>query len=166
MWLLGQVVKSFSTDGAPGVGLPLGNLTSQLFGNLYLNVLDRFAKHRLKAQHYIRYADDFVFLHEDRAWLEEQIPKVAQFLQERLHLQLHPNKVMMSTFTSGVDFLGWVHFADNWVLRTATKRRMMRRLKEYAKDEALQSYLGLLSHGNTYTLQKDIRMEYWLCNET
>ena len=177
MWLLGQVIGSFSSDNnctiyfrseidgtndARGIGLPLGNLTSQLFGNLYLNELDRFAKHRLKAQHYIRYADDFVFLHEERKWLEEQIPSVEKFLQERLHLQLHPQKVTISTFASGVDFLGWVHFSDHRVLRETTKRRMMRRLRECEKEETVRSYLGLLSHGNTRKLRDEVLREYWV----
>ncbi|MDO8505280.1 MAG: reverse transcriptase/maturase family protein [bacterium] len=178
MWLLGQVVNSFHTTrdcGSPTclvgrqvplgddncVGLPLGNLTSQLFSNIYMNEFDRFAKHRLKATHYIRYADDFVFLHEDRAWLAAQIPSVEKFLQERLHLQLHPKKVTISTFASGVDFLGWVHFPDHRVLRETTKRRMMRRLMECEKEGTLRSYLGLLGHGNAWKLRGEVLREYW-----
>ena len=178
LWLLGQVVKSFSSennctiylrseiDGTKGIhpvaGLPLGNLTSQLFSNIYMNEFDRFVKHRLKTKHYIRYADDFVFLHEDKAWLEAQIPMVGQFLKERLHLQLHPNKVTISTFASGVDFLGWVHFVDHRVLRCATKRRMMRRLRECEKEETVLSYLGLLGHGNTLKTREEVLHSYWI----
>lgn len=164
-WLLEQVVNSFSTDGTPGVGLPLGNLTSQLFGNLYLNEFDRFVKHRLKAKYYIRYADDFVFLHENKAWLEAQIPMVGRFLQEQLYFRLHPNKVTISTFASGVDFLGWVHFPEHRVLRMSTKRRMMRRLRECKKEAAMQSYLGLLSHGNSRKLRDKALQSYWLWKE-
>ncbi len=172
MWLLGQVVKSFCTGvcGSPiaveddtvrRVGLPLGNLTSQLFSNIYMNELDRFAKHTLQAKYYIRYADDFVFLHEDQKWLENQILIIRKFLQERSHLQLHPNKVTIGTFASGVDFLGWVHFTDHRVLRNATSRRMMRKIKERPTPETAQSYLGLLSHGNTFNVAQEVRMQHW-----
>jgi len=162
LWLLGQVISSFSSEGVPGVGLPLGNLTSQLFANVYMNELDQFVKHELKACHYLRYADDFVFLHEEKGWLEAQIPRIEQFLQERLHLQLHPNKVTINTFASGVDFLGWVHFPDHRVLRSSTKRRMTRRLRECLDEATLQSYLGLLSHGNTRKLRDEVLQEYWV----
>ena len=78
IWLLEKVISSFQS-GASGKGLPLGNLTSQLFANIYLNRLDRFAKHRLKAKYYIRYADDFVILSEDKEWLIKQIKPIRIF---------------------------------------------------------------------------------------
>lgn len=156
LWLIGQVVQSFSST-APGKGLPLGNLTSQLLVNIYMNEFDQFAKHQLKARHYIRYADDFVFLSHDRALLESLLPHIARFLRDRLILELHPNKVSVSTVASGVDFLGWVHFPDHRVLRTTSKRRMLRRIEEVeGRKETVQSYLGLLSHGNAYGLRKEI----------
>ena len=169
MCLLENVIESFTTvdsrlrgNDKRRAGLPLGNLTSQLFSNIYMNVFDQFVKHTLKARYYIRYADDFVFLHEDTKWLEAQIQKVGQFLQERLHLQLHPKKVTISTFASGVDFLGWVHFIDHRVLRTTTKRRMMRRLRECQKEATLQSYLGMLRHGHTFTMRQEVLQAYWV----
>lgn len=155
MWLLERVIRSFSDT--PGVGLPLGNLTSQLFINVYMNELDQFMKHRMKTKFYIRYADDFVVLSEDMKLLESLIPKVRDFLTGRLHLTLHPQKLFIKTFASGVDFLGWVHFPDHRVLRTATRCRMMRRLKDHPEDATLQSYLGLLSHGDAYKIQKEIQ---------
>lgn len=153
LWLLGQVIGSFSS-GVPGVGLPLGNLTSQLFANVIMDPFDQFAKHRLKARHFVRYADDFVFLSDDRDQLVEILPHIRDFLSQELCLTLHPDKVFLKTLASGVDFLGWVHFPDHRVLRTATKRRMSRRLSVHAKEEALQSYLGLLSHGNTQNITR------------
>jgi retron-type reverse transcriptase len=147
LWLLSEVIGSFSS-GMPGVGLPLGNLTSQLFANVVMDPFDQFAKHRLKVRHYVRYADDFVFLSDERDRLIELLPQVSDFLSGTLRLTLHPDKIFLRTFASGVDFLGWVHFPDHRVLRTATKRRMMRRLAEHPTDETLQSYLGLLKHGN------------------
>lgn len=162
LWLLENVVQSFTTKGKPRMGLPLGNLTSQLFANVYMNELDQFVKRRLKIKHYIRYADDFVVLSEDCEWLKDQIPKISQLLQKQLHMQLHPNKVLIKTSASGIDFLGWVHFSGHRVLRTATKRRMMRRLRERPEKETLQSYLGLLSHGNTHKLKDEVLQRYWM----
>ncbi|MDO8575793.1 MAG: hypothetical protein Q7R90_00590, partial [bacterium] len=74
-------------------------------------------------------------------------------------LNLHPDKVSIATFASGVDFLGWVHFSDHRVLRTATKRRMFRRLSETKKEEVIASYLGLLSHGNAWRLKQQINVD-------
>ncbi len=152
IWLLEKVIGSFSST-APGIGLPLGNLTSQLFVNIYMNEFDQFVKHKLKAKYYIRYADDFVIFSHDRPWLEEVIPLTGQFLAEKLHLTLHPQKVFIKTLASGIDFLGWVHFPGHRVLRTATKRRMMKRMNETKFAESLHSYLGLLGHGNTNKLR-------------
>ena len=155
LWLIGRVTGSFST--APGKGLPLGNLTSQLLVNVYMNEFDQFVKHRLKAKYYIRYADDFVFMSRDRRWLEGLLPQIETYLRERLCLTLHPDKVHLQTFSSGVDFLGWVHFPDHRVLRTATKRRMLKRVRGLEEETAaVQSYLGMLTHGNAETLSRFI----------
>lgn len=156
--LIGRVVSSFSST-TPGKGLPLGNLTSQLLVNIYMNEFDQFVKHKLKATHYIRYADDFVFLSPDRAWLTALLPPVREFLGAKLKLKLHPDKISIRTLASGVDFLGWVHFPDHRVLRTATKRRMFRRIEETKrKSETISSYLGLLAHGNARKLGAELRV--------
>ena len=156
LWLLEQVIHSFETK--PGKGLPLGNLTSQLLVNIYMNEFDQFVKHRLKAKHYIRYADDFVIFSQDRGWLLSLMPLIRDFLQTRLNLELHPDKVSITTLASGVDFLGWVHSPDHRVLRTATKKKMFRGIRRTGgKTETVQSYLGLLSHGNTQRLQDEVR---------
>ena len=151
LWLLDRIVSSFSS-GNPGVGLPLGNLTSQLLVNVYMNVFDQFVRHRLKGRHYLRYADDCALLSHDRPWLMAQLPMMRTFLREKLHLDLHPDKTMIQTFASGVDFLGWVHFPTHQALRTSTKKRMFRRLRGSPKEEVVASYLGLLSHGNAHKL--------------
>lgn len=156
LWLLGCIIRSFDADKA-GVGLPLGNLTSQLLVNIYMNEFDQFMKHRIKAKWYIRYADDFVILSDDRRWLEGILPQMVVFLGERLKLSLHPDKVFIKTLASGVDFLGWIHFPDHRVLRTATKRRMMKRLEERGREQTtVGSYLGLLRHGNASKLSQVI----------
>lgn len=156
MWLLDRVVRSFhSTEMEKG--LPLGNLTSQLLVNIYMNEFDQFVKHGLKAQYYIRYADDFVFMSQDKKALLQFLPKVRGFLSKRLFLSLHPNKVSIQTLASGVDFLGWVHFPDHHVLRTTTKRRMFRNVTaKSGKPEVVQSYLGLLRHGNAKKLARKV----------
>ena len=159
--LLSKVIESFSST-RDGIGLPLGNLTSQLFVNIYMNNFDQFVKHKLKAEYYIRYADDFVLLHEEKSWLEEQMPHIQEFLEKQLHLMLHPAKFFIKTLASGIDFLGWVHFPDRKILRTTTKRRMTKRLREHPTPETYNSYLGLLSHGNTYKIQKGVAREYFL----
>ena len=153
--LISEIMESFSYKYV-GVGLPLGNLTSQLLVNIYMNEFDQFAKHMLKAKYYIRYADDFVIISDDRDWLTSLLPQIERFLRERLRLELHPHKVSISTIASGVDFLGWMHFPDHRVLRTATKHRMFRALQKDVGPEVITSYLGLLSHGNTTKLQEQI----------
>lgn len=152
--LLEEIIKSFETLGKPGIGLPLGNLTSQLLVNVYLNEFDQYAKHILKAKRYLRYADDFVLLSDDRDWLEAQIKPIRHFLHDCLQLSLHPHKVSIETSASGVDFLGWVHFLHHRVLRTSTKRRMLQCIQDNPTESTLQSYLGLMGHGNTHGLQQ------------
>ncbi len=152
VWLIGQVVRSFNS-GIVGKGLPLGNLTSQLLVNVYMSEFDQYAKHKLKAKYYVRYADDFVFLSDDKRWLESLLPRIAEFLATNLALSLHPDKVFIKTLTSGIDFLGWEHFPDHRVLRWATRRRMKRWIREHPTAETIQSYRGLLSHGNAKKLR-------------
>jgi len=137
-------------------GLPLGNLTSQLLVNIYMNEFDQFMKHKLKARYYIRYADDFVILSAGKKRLLKIVRYIALFLRERLKLELHPYKVSLATFASGIDFLGWVHFPDHRVLRGSTKRRMAARTRDCDNENVINSYLGLLGHGNAHKLSLTI----------
>jgi len=164
LWLLKNVIGSFSSAKI-GIGLPLGNLTSQLLVNIYMNELDQLVKHKLKVKHYIRYADDFILLSENKKWLEMQGLSIGDFLEKKLKLSLHPQKVFIETLTSGVDFLGWVHFPTYRVLRTATKKRMMKKIKETSNSKTFNSYLGLLKHGNAQRLQFKILKKYILSLE-
>ena len=150
--LINQIISSFQTS--PGKGLPLGNLTSQLLVNVYMNEFDQYVKHTLKVKYYIRYADDFVLIASDRKYLTLLLPRLQQFLLKQLKLSLHPDKVFIKTFASGVDFLGWVHFPNHRVLRTTTKRRMLKNLSSNPSKETIASYRGLLKHGDTYKLQE------------
>ncbi|MBI5645068.1 reverse transcriptase, partial [Candidatus Kaiserbacteria bacterium] len=109
-------------------------------------------KHALKVKYYIRYADDFVVLSPARDQLVKMLPLIERFLRIRLNLILHPDKVLIKTLASGVDFLGWVHFPDHRVLRSATKRRMLRKIAENPNGPTIGSYYGMLSHGNAHTL--------------
>ncbi|MFC1612368.1 reverse transcriptase domain-containing protein [Patescibacteria group bacterium] len=173
-WLLENIIESFSVNhgiassaSAPSrndgdIGLPLGNLTSQLFSNIYMNRFDQYIKHKLKAKYYIRYADDFVILSRNKEWLENLIPQIQDFLQQELRLSIHPNKVFIKTYASGVDFLGWNNFCDYRILRKKTKDRMIKRIKTNPTNETLQSYLGLLGHGNTKKTREELLMRYWL----
>ncbi|MDO8686913.1 MAG: reverse transcriptase domain-containing protein [Candidatus Berkelbacteria bacterium] len=163
LWLLSRVIDSFETQkhiyamaDICKVGLPLGNLTSQLLVNVYMNEFDQFMKRELKVKYYIRYADDFVILSENKNYLEELLPNIYDFLEKELKLELHPDKVFIKTLASGVDFLGWVHFPKHRVLRTSTKKKMFRNLENNFKEESQQSYLGLLSHGNAHKLEEKI----------
>jgi retron-type reverse transcriptase len=157
IWLLSVIIGSFRSN-TDGVGLPLGNLTSQLLVNIYMNEFDQFIKHKLKAKYYIRYADDFVIMQHEKGVLVDILPKVQSFLSEQLKLSLHPDKVFIKTAVSGVDFLGWVHFPHHRVIRTTTKNRMFKKIKDsQEKSEVIQSYLGLLSHGNGWKLQQKVK---------
>ena len=157
--LLHHIIESHSTS--QGKGLPLGNLTSQLFANVYMHPLDAFIKHTMRALAYIRYADDFVVLSRDRNLLLALIPLIEGFLHDRLRLELHPSKIHVQTMASGVDFLGWVHFPHHRILRTSTKRRMMRRIVDHPTQETVQSYLGLLKHGSGHRISLEVRNIGW-----
>ncbi len=141
--ILFNIIDSFPN------GLPLGNLTSQILVNIYMNEFDQYIKHTLKIKYYIRYADDFVILSQDKNYLENMKIEISNFLNQKLKLQLHPNKVFIKTIYSGIDFLGFVHFPHHRVLRTVTKRRMWSKLKKNNyKLESVNSYVGMLGFGN------------------
>ena len=151
--LLENIIWSFNS-GIKDVGLPLGNLTSQLLVNIYMNEFDQFVRHKLKVKYYIRYADDFVFMSINLEYLKQLCQKIEDFLTQELKLQLHPDKIFIKTLASGVDFLGFIHFEKHKVLRTATKKRMFRKVNE----KNVTSYLGLLSHGNGYKLSNSLQL--------
>lgn len=154
--LIAKVVGSFHSTGL-GKGLPLGNLTSQMLVNAYMNEFDQWIKHSLKARYYVRYADDFIILSDDKYFVEDALPRIHEFLQSCLRLKLHPDKMSMRTFASGIDFLGWVHFPDHRIIRTSTKRRMLQHLENNPSDATKTAYRGMLAHGNAYTLMGRIR---------
>ncbi|MFA5754191.1 MAG: reverse transcriptase/maturase family protein [Patescibacteria group bacterium] len=156
LWLFGKVIDSFYTAGREGVGLPLGNLTSQLLVNVYMNEFDQFVKSTLKIKFYVRYADDFIFLDQDRDKLVKLLPKLEDFLIDTLKLTMHPKKVFLKTLASGVDFLGWIQFTEHRVLRTTTKHRMFKKLRNDNKSVVANAYLALLKYGAAHKLKKKI----------
>ena len=137
-----------------GTGLPIGNLTSQLFANVYLNELDKFIKHKLRIKYYLRYCDDFIILDFNRDKLLKLIPQIGGFLENRLKLKLHPNKISLRKLKQGIDFCGYVVLPYHRVLRTKTKRRMLKRIN----IQNLPSYLGLIKHCNSYRLKKAVEL--------
>lgn len=162
IFLLNEVIKSFSIG--EGKGMPLGNLTSQVFANIYLNELDRFVKHRLKVRHYIRYADDFLFLSTEKDKLFQLISPIRQFLKKELRLELHPQKIIIRKLEWGIDFLGYIVLPHYRLPRTKTKKRMFKKLEEVrhksSLNQSLQSYLGYLKHANSYKIVKKIRKQF------
>jgi len=144
VWLIDKIIKSFLN------GLPLGNVTSQLFANIYLNELDQFIKHELKARYYLRYCDDFIILSETKERLAGVTQNIEQFLNTTLSLQLHPKKVFIRTWAQGIDFLGYVLFPHATVIRMKTAERMLKRANEFN----LASYLGVCSHADAFELEQ------------
>lgn len=150
-WLVEEVIGSFAVSS--GRGLPLGNLTSQLFSNVYLNRLDQYVKRVLRVSYYLRYADDFLMISDQRAHLAELVTTLRDFLDKRLRLQLHPGKISLSKWHNGVDFLGYVSFPHHRILRTKTKRRFLR-MAAQQQMSAIQSISGVLSHCRGYGVTK------------
>jgi len=153
--LIGKVISSFHST-RPGIGLPLGNLTSQILANVYLNEFDMFIKQELRVKNYIRYTDDFVILSDKKEYLNNLLPKISLFLERELKLVLHENKVYIKTYASGLDFLGWVHFPYHRNIRTSVKKKIIKKIKGYPMPQTVTSYHGLLGHGDTYKFQKQI----------
>jgi RNA-directed DNA polymerase len=128
-------------------GLPIGNLSSQFFANIYLDALDQYCKHQLKAVHYVRYVDDFVLLHQSPQSLHAALVQITNWLPSRLGAQLNPTKTILQPVDRGIDFVG--HVIKPWV-RTTRKRTVstaVQRLRAMAADDVFSagnSYLGLL----------------------
>ena len=153
--------------------MPIGNLTSQLFANIYMNKLDQFVKHTLRVKYYARYTDDFVIVSEDRKYLESLIPKISKFLHTQLTLSLHPNKVFIRKYRQGVDFLGYVALPRHIRVRQNTERRIFKKLRERVKGfktgsvtkislfSSLKSYLGVLSHADAHEVAQELKNNFW-----
>jgi len=150
IWLLDVIIGSFEKQA--GQGLPLGNVTSQLFGNIYLNELDQFVKRRLKQKYYIRYCDDFVILSKNQEELLKLISVIQNFLMNKLGLWLHERKVEVCKYSQGIDFLGYVLRPYSKFIRVKTKKRLLRKVNQ----SNLDSYMGILRHCDGHKVKAGI----------
>jgi Retron-type reverse transcriptase len=165
LWLLEQVIASFSSDQGVGKGIPLGNLTSQIFANIYMSELDQFVKHELRIKYYLRYADDFILLSKNKSSLYPCIDAFLQFLQSKLKLELHPKKIILRRLEWGIDFLGYIVLPHYILPITKTKRRLFKKLQEKINsdnfNQSLQSYLGYLGNADSFKLTEQLRNQVW-----
>ena len=148
-------------------GIPIGNLTSQFFANVYLNGFDHFVKEHLRCEAYLRYCDDFVVFGDDKASLWAIKEAMGDYLP-RLRLTLHPRKCQVMTTRDGVDFLGYRVFPTHRRLRATTAMRAIRRLREQAHAcsrgmlsaeqwrQSWASWLGYAQHADTYGLRRAV----------
>ncbi|TWI71695.1 reverse transcriptase (RNA-dependent DNA polymerase) [Desulfobotulus alkaliphilus] len=173
-------------NAPPGTGLPIGNLTSQFFANLYLDVLDQFVKHDLKCSYYVRYVDDFLLMHKERSCLEDWHERIIFFLEEKLRLRLRPGSAPKA-LSSGVDFLGYIIRPDYRLVRRRVKGNLFEKLRDYEKKlliprgrgvqlelkpelrkslrSVLVSYWGHFSHADAHGLKQAVFEKFpWLKN--
>ncbi len=146
----------------PGLGLPIGNLTSQLYSNVYMNPFDQFVKRELGCRHYGRYVDDSVMINADREWLLEQVPKVREFLADELGLELHGGKLRVTDVRHGVEFLGafvkpYREYVSNKTLNRIVSNLQMLNLRDARRAcSTVNSYLGVLSHTASYHIRLEL----------
>lgn len=167
-------------NAAPGCGIAIGNLSSQFFANVYMDRLDQFVKHTLKAQRYLRYVDDFVLVHQDAEQLIEWQARIRKFLQAELRLELKAGS-KLAPLSSGIDFLGYVVYPRHTVVRrrvighcraklSAWEASHVREGRIHASLRDLEqlrsiwsSYAGHFSHANSYRLRQQLNSRYrWL----
>ena len=153
-------------------GLPIGNLTSQVFGNVYMNDLDHFVKKDLKLKYYGRYVDDMLFVHNDKSYLKSIIPRLHEFLNSELKLNIHPNKIVLKSIDKGIPFLGQIINPHCSYISNRTKNNFYQAIQEVNKLMAvvpqfswkqlcdirakINSYLGYMQHANSYKLRKSM----------
>jgi retron-type reverse transcriptase len=169
LWLVENIVRSFPGEN----NVPIGNFTSQWFGNLYLNEVDQFVKHELQAKYghidFIRYCDDFCLFNNSKKTLKACREEIRAFLDKKLKLKF--SKCDIFPISRGVDFLGYRHFDNYILLRKRTTKRVRRRLAAlpglYAKKEitaeqyrsSVASTWGWLKHANTHNLQVTLQFK-------
>ena len=153
IWLITRILNNLGIGQMGGrtnlckKGMPLGNLTSQFFANVYLNELDYFVKHRLKVEYYLRYVDDFVISHKSKEQLEILESEIKKFLIDKLRIELHPDKSRIISLSRGIDFVGFRNFYYHRLLRKRNIRKMFSRVEDYkqgkiSKDKILESFQG------------------------
>ncbi|MEK6860785.1 MAG: reverse transcriptase/maturase family protein, partial [Nanoarchaeota archaeon] len=155
MWLIKKILENYKYE-VKGKGMPLENLTSQFFANIYLNELDQFIKHRLKIKHYIRYVDDFVILHSSKQKLEYYKDEINRFLKKELKLELHPDKSKIILINKGINLLGFRVFYHRKLLRKSNIRKFERELLIFKKqfDKNKIDYNKIYSSFEGWFMQK------------
>jgi len=156
------------------LGLPIGNLSSQFFANVYLDVLDQRSKHQLGARYYVRYVDDFLFLHPSADWLNAVLAEVDAFLPARLGVRLNPKKTVLQPIARGVDFVGHVIKPWSRTTRRRTVNEAIRRVAQVNEGDFLpvaNSYFGLLgqapaSHHDRARIANVVRYRGHVVNRT
>lgn len=146
-----------------GVGIPVGNLTSQLFANIYLNKLDQYIKHTLGVKYYIRYMDDFIILSPDIAQLRCWLADIERFLRDELKLELNPKTTILAA-KNGIDFVGYKHRATHRKVRPDSIKRIKKTIRKYERghitkerlQKSIASWTGHAGHADSYNLQKKI----------
>ena len=151
--IIGEIIHSFNSKDKVGKGIPLGNVTSQIFANIYLNELDCFVKKELKIRFYIRYNDDFVIVDNNQKRLSDYLAKIKEFLRDGLSLDIPEGKVSIRKLSWGIDFLGFTVLPNCVLLRDQTKAKIFERLNR----SNVESYLGLLKHCNSYNLRSKLK---------
>jgi hypothetical protein len=153
------------------VGLPIGNLTSQMFANLYLNELDQLCKHKMHLHYYIRYMDDIIILHKDKKVLEQVKQSIASYVENELKLRLN-NKTCIRPTSMGIEFVGYRIWSTHKKLRKKTAKKLKTRLiymfRAYAQGEidkdtlerSIASYKGILKHFESYGMRKKLNEIY------
>lgn len=163
--LLDVIIDSTEEDA----GIPLGNLTSQLFANIYLTELDRFVKQDLRARHYVRYMDDFILLSEDKAELRRWQQDIEGFLDTRLNLRLN-HKTAIFPVSRGIDFLGYRIWPHRRLLRKRMIKRMRRALKHFQHGKkvnwahargAVASWLGVVCNSDAKQIREAMECIAW-----
>lgn len=172
--LLRIIIESFHKE--TGKGVPLGNITSQIFANIYLNELDKFVSNDLGIKDYVRYNDDFIVLDQDKEKLFADIEKIQIFLRDELSLELPGEKITFRKLGWGIDFCGCIVLPNAILLRNKTRGRMFEKIKAISKkfqigkissnelQKTMDSYLGMLSHCKAYNLKSKIKSEYIYCD--
>ncbi len=167
IWLIKQILNNHHSE-KKGEGMPLGNLTSQFFANVYLNELDYFAKHTLKAGYYIRYVDDFVVFEENKEKLEIYKQVIDGFLRKNLKICLHPDKTKIFCLGNRINFLGFRVFFYHKLLKKSNLRKMqdnLQLLKEkYEKAEisydkiynCIEGWLAYAKNADSYKQRKNL----------
>ena len=160
IWLIKQILG----NGFTKKGMPLGNLTSQFFANVYLDKFDKFVKHILKAKYYIRYVDDFIILHSNKNQLEAWRQEISNFLREELKLELHPEKSKIIPLSRGIDFVGFRNFYYFRLLRKRNLKKILVKIKQYKKGEIsygkileiFQGWNAYAKWANSLTLRREV----------